>query len=64
MTQELYNQLNKIEDMLQDVNNQMQKLRDDLVRASYEDTMLQMRKSYEHPWYKYKREVIESCGDS
>ena len=64
MTQELYNQLNKIEGMLQDVNNQMQKLRDDLVRTSYKDTMLQMRESYEHPWYKYKREVIESCGDS
>jgi len=59
--EELIKKLDTLEQVMNDVSDQMQKLRQDLGRASYEDAMLSVRESYEHPWYKYKRE--ESCSD-
>ncbi len=60
---EFISKLEEIEENLQHVSNQMQELLEAVRESSNEDSELSMRQSYEHPWYKYKREVIESSGD-
>ncbi len=63
MTNEFIQKLKDIEEKLNHVSDQMQELRDSVGKSSNQDEELSMRESYEHPWYKYKRQVIESCGD-
>jgi len=60
---EFIQKLQEIEEKLNHVSDQMQELRDSVGKSSNQDEELSMRESYEHPWYKYKRQVIESCGD-
>ena len=61
--EELIKKLDTLEQVMNDVSDQMQKLRQDLGRASYENAMLSVRESYEHPWYKYKREELIASGN-
>lgn len=60
---EFIQKLEQIEEKLQHVSNQMQELREAVRESSYKDSGLPVRELYEHPWYKYKREVIKSSGD-
>jgi regulator of replication initiation timing len=60
---EFIQKLEEIEEKLQHVSNQMQELREAVRESSNEDSELPVRELYEHPWYKYKREVIKSSGD-
>ena len=52
-----------IRGMLQNVSNQMQELREASRIPSNEDQKLPVRELYEHPWYKYKRELLVSSGN-
>ena len=61
--QEFRQELESIKGMIRDVSNQVQELREAVRRSSNQDQELSMREFYEHPWYKYKRELIESCRD-
>jgi len=60
---EFIQKLQQIEEKLNHVSNQMQELREAVRESSNEDSELPVRELYVHPWYKYKREVIESSGD-
>jgi len=60
---EFIQRLKQIEEKLNHVSNQMQELREAVGESSIKDSKLPMRKLYEHPWYKYKREVIKSSGN-
>jgi len=60
---EFIQKLEQIEEKLQHVSNQMQELREAVRGSSIKDSKLPVRELYEHPWYKYKREVIKSSGD-
>jgi len=62
--QDIHEELDQIKRMLINVSNQMQELQQTIRESSNEDSQLSMREFYEHPWYKYKREFIESSGDS
>jgi regulator of replication initiation timing len=53
---EIHTELNKIERMLEDVSNTLQELRDTIRGAPNENKVLQMRESYEHPWWKHHGE--------
>ena len=55
---EFIQKLQEIEEKLNHVSNQMQELREAVRESSYEDEELRVRESYEHPWYKYKREEL------
>lgn len=54
--EKLQEDITNLEGTLENVSNQMQKLREALGRASYENAMLSMQQSYVHPWYKYSGE--------
>tara|TARA_Y100000389_G_C17270878_1_gene417900 strand:+ start:60 stop:290 length:231 start_codon:yes stop_codon:yes gene_type:complete len=56
-------QLAYIRGMLENVNYQMQELRDDIGKSSYKNTKLPVQELYEHPWYKYKRKELISGGN-
>jgi len=60
---EIKMQLAYIRGMLENVNYQMQELRDDIGKSSYQDKKLPVRELYEHPWYKYKRKELISGGN-
>ena len=60
---EFIQKLQQIEEKLNHVSNQMQELRETVRESSNKDSELPVRKLYEHPWYKYKREIIESSRD-
>ena len=60
---EFIQKLEQIEEKLNHVSNQMQELREAVRESSNEDSELPMRQSYEHPWYKYKREELISGGN-
>ena len=62
--QDIHEELDQIKRMLINVSNQMQELQQTIRESSNEDSQLSMREFYEHPWYKYKRELVESGGDS
>jgi len=59
----IYKEILDLRSLMNDVNNQMQELRDAIGESSNQDKELPMRELYEHPWYKYKREQLISCGD-
>jgi regulator of replication initiation timing len=50
---EIHTELNKIERMLEDVSNTLQELRDTIRGAPNENKVLQMRESYQHPWWQH-----------
>jgi archaellum component FlaC len=49
-------ELDDIKGMIENVNNQMQELRSAIRGAPNENKVLQMRESYQHPWWKYHSE--------
>lgn len=59
----IYIELAYIRGMLENVNNQMQELRQTIRESSDQNTQLPLRESYEHPWYKYKREELIASGN-
>ncbi len=61
--QEIYLELAYLRAKMDNVSNQMQELQQIIRESSYKNSQLSMRELYEHPWYKYKREFIESSGD-
>tara|TARA_B100000073_G_C23567725_1_gene506810 strand:+ start:85 stop:315 length:231 start_codon:yes stop_codon:yes gene_type:complete len=64
MEHEFISKLKEIEKKLDNVSNQMQELREAIRGAPNQDEELQMPEFYEHPWYKYKRELINTSGDN
>jgi len=48
--------LDELKEMLDDVSNQMQELREELRRTSHQNQMLSVPEPYEHPWWKYHSE--------
>ena len=59
----IYIELAYIRGMLENVNHQMQELREAIRESSNQDSQLSVRESYEHPWYKYKREELIASGN-
>ena len=53
---EIHTKLNNIERVLNDVNNTMQELREAIRGAPNKNKVLQMRESYQHPWWQYHGE--------
>jgi hypothetical protein len=49
-------ELDDIKGMIENVNNQMQELRSAIRGAPNENKVLQMRESYQHPWWKHHGE--------
>jgi hypothetical protein len=60
---EFIQKLQKIEEKLNHVSNQMQELREAIRGSSQQDEELPVREFYEHPWYKYKREELIASGN-
>ena len=60
---DIHIELAYIRGMLEDVNNQMQELREAIRESSNQDSQLSVREFYEHPWYKYKREELIASGN-
>ena len=56
-------ELDDIKGMIQDVKDQMQELREGIRGAPNSTKELPVRESYEHPWYKYKREELIASGN-
>jgi len=46
----------ELKGMIRDVSYQMQELRDAIRGAPNENKVLQMRESYQHPWWQYHGE--------
>ena len=61
--QDIHEELQEIKCMLKDVSNQMQELQQAVRGSPNKDEELSMRESYEHPWYKYKREELIASGN-
>ena len=55
-TKDLREELNEVKGMIQDVNNQVQELREIIGRAFNSDEKLPVSQHYEHPWYTHIRE--------
>ena len=51
-----YESLDELKEMLDNVSNQMQELREELRRTSHQNQMLPVPEPYEHPWWKYHSE--------
>jgi len=49
-------ELDELKGMVKNVSYQMQELRDAIRGAPNEDKVLQMRESYQHPWWKHHGE--------
>ena len=49
-------ELEELKGMIRDVSYQMQELRNTVRGAPIENKVLQMRESYQHPWWKYHGE--------
>ena len=60
---EFIQKLKEIETKLDHVSNQMQELREAVRESSNKDEELRVRESYEHPWYKYKRQELVASGN-
>ena len=63
MTNEFIQKLKQIEEKLNHVSNQMQELREAVRESSNQNEELSVRQSYEHPWYKYKRQELVVSGN-
>ena len=61
--EEFISKLKDIENKLNNVSHQMQELREAIRGAPRPDEELPVRESYEHPWYKYKREELIASGN-
>tara|TARA_B100000945_G_scaffold272716_1_gene235312 strand:+ start:18 stop:230 length:213 start_codon:yes stop_codon:yes gene_type:complete len=55
-TKDLRTELNEVKRMIQDVNYQVQELREIIGRAFNSDEKLPVSQHYEHPWYTHIRE--------
>lgn len=51
--QDIHQELEELKKVVNNVSNQVQELRDELRKSSYQDELLRLRELYEHPWYKY-----------
>ena len=60
---EFIQKLQEIEEKLNHVSNQMQELRETVRESLYKNEELSVRQSYEHPWYKYKRQELVVSGN-
>jgi len=60
---EIYLELAYLRAKMENVSNQMQELRDAIRELSNKDEELRVRESYEHPWYKYKRQELIASGN-
>ena len=60
---DIHTELAYIRGMLENVNHQMQELREAIRESSNKDEELRVRELYEHPWYKYKREELIASGN-
>ena len=54
--QDIHEELEEIKGMIRDVSYQMQELRDAIGGAPDENKVLQMRESYQHPWWQHHGE--------
>ena len=63
LMEEFISKLKDIENKLNNVSHQMQELREAIRGAPRKDEKLSVRESYEHPWYKYKREELIASGN-
>jgi len=61
--QDIHEELDQIKRMLINVSNQMQELREAIRGTPHQIEELPVRESYEHPWYKYKREELIASGN-
>ena len=61
--QDIHEELEELKEMLKNVSNQMQELREAVRGTPQQDEELPMREFYEHPWYKYKREELITSGN-
>ena len=61
--QDIHEEIEELKGMIRDVSNQMQELREAIRGAPSKDEKLPVRESYEHPWYKYKREELIASGN-
>ena len=57
-------ELDDIKGMIQDVNYQMQELRESIRGAPIPATKLPMPQPYVHPWWEYQWPGPVPCGDS
>ena len=60
---DIYTELAYLRAKIDNVSNQMQELREAVRESSYQNEELRVRKSYEHPWYKYKRQELVTSGN-
>jgi hypothetical protein len=60
---DIYTELAYLRAKIDNVSNQMQELREAIRGTPYQTEELPVRESYEHPWYKYKREELIASGN-
>ena len=60
---DIYTELAYLRAKIDNVSNQMQELREAIRGTSHQTEELPVRESYEHPWYKYKREELIASGN-
>ena len=60
---DIHEELAYIRGMLENVTYQMQELQQTIRESSNQDEKLSVRESYEHPWYKYKRQELIASGN-
>ena len=60
---DIYTELAYLRAKIDNVSNQMQELRESIRESSHQDEVLRVSESYEHPWYKYKREELIAGGN-
>jgi len=60
---DIYQELAYLRAKMDNVSNQMQELREAIRGTPYKTEELPVRESYEHPWYKYKREELIASGN-
>ena len=60
---DIYQELAYLRAKMDNVSNQMQELREAIRGTPYQTKELPVRESYEHPWYKYKREELIASGN-
>ena len=60
---DIYQELAYLRAKMDNVSNQMQELREAIRGTPYQTEELPVRESYEHPWYKYKREELIASGN-
>ncbi|AOV58950.1 hypothetical protein T040910_206 [Synechococcus phage S-CAM3] len=60
---DIYQELAYLRAKIDNVSNQMQELREAIRSTPYQTEELPVRESYEHPWYKYKRQELIAGGN-